>query len=754
MSTEIVAMLSKLIFERDEFSVCEFIDAQTARRFKASGKILTLGKNDGHQNYRLFGEWQNTPKYGATFQVVYSEPVRPDSLKGIIPFLANNIKGVGEVTAKKLLEYLDVRNIDELITVCKNDSQKIKTFFKSKSHTAQQVISVITGDEIYRNIMVFLHEHNIPANFAERIFEKYGSESVNILKENPYRLISDFRNVGFLRADAIALKLGIELTSPFRLEAAFIYTLEMAFNEGHCCLPRDLLVERAADVLGGKQNQQFSFEFVLQSLRSMYKKQKEDNTLKLALRELKDRGVLFYLPEVLETENEVAGMLSMLLGTNLGGEHKEKKALEIGVEEFAPRVPWAQLSEEQRTAVETSVASKLMILTGGPGCGKTFVLKAIYEMQLALGRRVALCAPTGLAAKRMTSSIGAQASTLHKLLKLYVKTDQDGLKDGSSESSLENVDVMIIDETSMLSLELLHSVLTELGPNRRLILVGDNDQLPSIGAGNCLSDMITSEKIPVVRLTKIFRQSSESPIPLASREIITGKVPTFTTQSRMAAFTSPEAFPFITLKPDGFFDELLRLLTSTIPQVYKLDPIRDCQILVPMRRGEVGQENINKVLQEALNPAHESKPECKIYDTVFRVGDKVIQTKNNYDKEVFNGDLGYILHISFSKEKREMEIAFVDKVVKMDEDELGDLQLCYAMTVHKSQGSEFKLCIIPMFNAYYTMLDRNLLYTAVTRASKFCVVFGEEWAFKKAVNTHESKKRFTALETLLRTFAP
>lgn len=759
MSIELTALLSKVIFASQDgaFVVAEFVDSKSAKRFRASGKSLTVGKFDSQQQYKLFGDWTQSTKYGETFQVIYSEPLRPPTLMGVIPFLVNNVKGVGEVTAKKLLEALDVRTIDELVEVCKNQKEKVFAFFKAKRDKAEQVISLITGDEVYRAIMVFLHEHNIPANFANRIYERYGSDAISLLKENPYRLISDFRNVGFLRADAIALKLGIDPLSRFRLEAAFVYTLERAHDDGHCCLPRDVLIEGARDVLGAKRDSRFTFELLLSELRSIYKENREKGLASFVLRlpegtagDEKAQQPLFYLPEVYALENSTAGECARLLHkSGIGVDPFEAKyhAGEVTLQELVPEIPWQKLSDEQSAAVELSIGSRFMVLTGGPGCGKTFVLKAIYRIQKALKRTVVLCAPTGLAAKRMTMSIEAQAYTLHKTLR--IGQGDDGSSEGG-EGALKDVDVVIVDEASMLSLDLFNTLLEAMAPQTRLILVGDVDQLPSVGAGNCLRDVIASDEVPVARLTKIFRQSSESPIPIAARSIIEGRKPEFGLTSRTANLLSKNSLVMMPCTIQTFAELLLPLMKETIPQMYGLDPIRDVQILVPMRRGEAGQEKINRLLQAELNPPHPDKDEAQIDDElVLRVGDKVIQTRNNYDKDVFNGDLGFIRSIRVVQKKVEIDVAFDDRIVRLEDEEVDDLSLCYAMTVHKSQGSEFPLVVIPMFSAYYTMLDRNLFYTALTRASKHAFVVGEEWALKKAVATQIALKRFTALERLI-----
>ncbi|WP_158998437.1 SF1B family DNA helicase RecD2 [Pigmentibacter ruber] len=768
MSQEVVGVLAKIIFENDrgDFRVADFIDPQTAKRFRASGKIFLSQKADSRQKYRLIGNWENNPKYGESFVAIYSEAARPSEAKGIAPYLANNVKGVGETTALKLVEALNIKDIETLVQICKEDKEKIYTFFGSKrKKTAENVITSMITDEVYRSVMIFLHEHNIPPKFAERIYEKYGALSLNNLKENPYRLIADFRQVGFKRADAIAEKLGVPPTSPFRMEAAFVYTLEVAQDDGHCCLPRDLLIDKARDILGVKLNPVFSREFVLDHLRQIFKKNREIKNESFIIRDTTvfnniQNEVLFYLPEVIKMEDEVAGFISSLLTKSISTEYKEQQILkeldsgEKKIDELFPNLPWDKLSDEQQTAVRMSLDSRIMVLTGGPGCGKTFVLKAIYGIQRALNRKVALCAPTGLAAKRMTHSIGEHASTLHKLLGLGRKKEEqvniiEELE--GNTNALDNFNVVIIDESSMLSLDLFHSLLSSLGPNRRLILVGDVDQLPSVGAGNCLRDIIKSNKVPIARLTKIFRQSSESPIPLAAREIISGNKPNFKFVSYSPVFASAEPIAFIPCSTQTFFDLLQTFLSDTIPNIYNLDPVKNVQILVPMRKTEVGQENINKVMQNFLNPPHENKKECSLnFGGILREGDKVIQTKNNYELDVFNGDLGYCKTIIKTKDKLEVIIEFSDKTVTYEDDDIDDLQLCYAMTVHKSQGSEFPLCIIPMFGVYYSMLDRNLLYTAVTRASKYIIILGEEWSIKKAVASQNAIKRYTFLDNLIK----
>jgi exodeoxyribonuclease V alpha subunit len=763
VSLEIRVTLQKIIFESEDRSyiVAEFIDTKSARRLRASGNLGLVGKSDLHQDYRLFGDWQNHTRYGQTFGVVYCEPIRPDTLSGIIPFLANNVRGVGEKTARKLLDELAVRNIDDFVEICRTQRERVLAFFKNKRAVAESVLALITGNEVYRGIMVFLHEHNIPPNFAQKIYDRYGADALTLLNENPYRLIRDFRNVGFVRADAIAQKLGMDPTSPFRLEAAFVYALEMAQDDGHCCLPRDELVRQCCDILGGKHDPRFSFDFVLAQLRQVYKRCKDQGEPPFLLRSVpaqstrsqganpSQREMFFYLPDMFYLENTVARhCLDLIALDGLGVEARELRLLEdpASLTVLLPGIPWEKLSDEQRDAVRTSISARVMVLTGGPGCGKTFVLRAIHAVQGFLKRKVALCAPTGLAAKRMTAAIGAPASTIHKLLGLgRGDTPEEG-----GEGALDNVDCVIVDEASMLGIDLFRLLLQAIGPNRRLFLVGDVDQLPSVNAGNCLRDIIHSETVKVARLTRIFRQASESPIPIAARQILGGEKPELLYKYSPEQYSALEPLSMLPCNGVQFAELLVEMVRDVLPR-YGLHPTRDIQILVPMRRSDVGQERVNQVLQRELNPPAANKKEYTLPNGVMlREGDKVIQTRNNYDKDVFNGDLGYCREIRGGKNSLEVVVQFDEKMVKLEDDEVEDLQLCYAMTVHKSQGSEFPLCILPMFGAYHVMLDKNLLYTAVTRASRSVLFMGEEWALRRAVRTESAIKRHTNLEILLR----
>jgi exodeoxyribonuclease V alpha subunit len=769
LSLEIVAYLSKIIFISDnrDFAVGEFIDCQTAKIFKASGLLSLAPQSSKKQSYRLIGAWQSTPKYGETFVANYCEPTRPTDLAGLEPFLADNIKGVGLKTAQKFIQTLGLKSLDDLIHICTHEKEKVYDFFSEKKRNiASKIIAVISGDQVFRSVMIYLHEHNIPSKFARKIYETYGAQALKLLNENPYRLIYDFRRIGFLKADTIAKKLGFDEKSLFRIEAACIYALELASEEGHCCLPKDVFLSKVTELLNKIDGlQKFTTSFLLDEIRKIFKKNKEENLDRFVVRRIGNEAY-FYLPEIYKLENDVSSMIQTRLQKegDTSSEFKERelhqKIQKLGLvealREIIPDFPWHQLSNEQIEAVRLSLSSYLMVLTGGPGCGKTFVLKAIYLVQKWLLRKVMLCAPTGLAAKRMTHSIGVEATTIHKALKLgRSQEDQNDtpVYAGASQESLENINLMMVDETSMINLDLFHKVLSSLTFEKRLILVGDADQLPSIGPGNCLRDMIASEKVPVAKLTKIFRQSSESPIPLFAQSIMRGDVETIKTYiSPLKDLEGePKKLIFVPTKKEQFYETLDHFLSHTVKEVYELNPLTDVQVLVPLKKGSFGQDSLNKFMQNLFNPEALCPKEQSLTlnpDFTLRQKDKVIQTRNNYNLNVFNGDLGFCTQVD-KKEDLEVKVTFSDKIVAYEQADIEDLQLAYALTVHKSQGSEFPMCVLPLFSDYYALLNRNLFYTAVTRAKNYLVIFGESWAIRKAIQTENVKKRFTCLSQLI-----
>ena len=752
-SLEVLGHLIKVVYLSDDsaFSVAEFVDSKTARAFKASGTYSVNTQASKKQTYRLIGEWQSHAKYGEYFHTVYCEPVLPVHLSSLEVFLSDNVKGIGQKTAKKLVAHLSVSSLEDFVRICQEEKERIYQFFSTKKQgVATKVIAIMAGDQVFRSVMIFLHEHNIPPHFAKKIYDKYGENAVKNLKENPYRLISDFRRVGFIKADAVAKKLGFAPKAPSRIEAACIYTLEKALEEGHCRLPVSLVRKKLYDLfLKIEDTELFTEEELLQILRHVYLEQKKNDQHSFVVLKT-EQDTYFYLPEILTLEKEVASLFKQLRDMP-GTEAKEMSWDLEDLKKINPSFPWENLSEEQLTAVKTSVSSKTMILTGGPGCGKTFVLRAIYLVQRYLNRQVLLCAPTGLAAKRMTQSIGAQAITIHKAFKLGKSGNEDDIVMGSDKNILQDVDIVIIDETSMIGLDLFYRLLSPLVPKKRLILVGDVEQLPSISAGHCLRDLIQSGALATVHLTKIFRQSSESPIPILAQSVVKGATVDLKPYRESLPLLEPKKIAFLESKPDTFFPILEKLLTEDIPYRYGLDAKIDCQILVPLKKGSVGQDAINLFVQNLLNPASEHKKEFRTSSSLLlREGDKIIQTRNNYELEVFNGDLGICKKIIKGKEETEVLFEFSDKSVAFEEDDLDDIQLAYAMTVHKSQGSEFKLCILPIFSEYYVLLNRNLIYTAITRAKESLILIGEPWALQKSIKTANANKRHTGLLEFLK----
>ena len=755
MSAEIVARLSRVVWTKEDSSFCvaHFVEEGSQRRFTACGPLIVSGPKGDPGALTLRGDWQQSPKYGERFVVEACELVRPKTIEGLVQFLQSSARGVGEVTARKLLVALEVSSPDEFAEVCYDAPERIYEFFRpTRKHVADGVLAAVKDNESQRRAMIFLAELGVGPGLGLSIYKRFQERTIQEIQENPYGLIGAFRSVGFLRADAIALKLGVPQDSPRRIEAALIHALNTAEGEGHVCLPRDTLMDRGSEVLRLGGGTTMPPAEVLARTRELYKECGGSESF--SLRHLPGGGesrgsALFYLPRLLHMEDFVSQVCVALLSKD-GGSSR------VDARELAPQVPWESLSEEQTAAVQLSLSQRLMVLTGGPGCGKTYVLRAMCGLQHALGRKVVLCAPTGLAAKRMGQAIGQGASTIHRLLGLG---GGDTESDTSSGPGLSDADVVVVDEASMLSLDLFYALLGALGTERRLVLVGDVDQLPSVGAGNCLRDLLDSGQVPFVRLTKIFRQGERSGIPLAARSVIEGRAPEFRLHLSSGRIPRPADVVWMECDRDSFYPVLEELVTSSIPAMYGLDPSKDCQVLVPIRKGVVGQEAINLRLQALLNPPGPEKAETRLDrdGPQIRVGDKVIQTKNNYRLGVFNGDRGTCVGIvklaspGADGNLWKIDVLFdEERIVTFGEADALWLQVAYAITVHKSQGSEFRLCIVPVFSAHYVMLERNLLYTAITRASEVVVVLGERPALLKAVRTVRTTGRHTALRSLIR----
>ena len=656
----------------------------------------------------LEGIWKMDARYGRQFSVEKFEETLPATVYGIEKYLGSGlVKGVGPKFAKRIVEKFgkDTLNIiedtpDKLLTVQgigKVRVDRIKTSWQEQKEI--------------KNIMLFLQSHEVSTSHATKIFKTYGSESIAIVKENPYRLADDIWGIGFKTADSIAQKMGIDKGKFVRLRSGIFYTLNKLAEAGHCYATREQLIGKARELL---EVEDAELEITLDEMI-------RTNDV---IREVAGEQEAVYLPPYYFSESGCAKRLFRLMSC---GKKKSEDA-----EEILKKV--ADLSEItydeiQWQAVKTAISSKVMVLTGGPGTGKTTTTLGIISAYKQAGCQIILAAPTGRAAKRMSEATGMEAKTIHRLLEYkplegYQKNE---------EYPLEG-DVLILDECSMIDIMLMYNLLKALPEQMSLILVGDIDQLPSVGAGNVLRDIIDSGCVPVVRLTRIFRQAQGSRIIMNAHRINKG-------ESIDMRGGKDSDFFFVTKESNQeVLDTIVQYCRTNLPRYYHVDPLQDIQVLTPMQRGECGAVNLNQVLQEAMNP---SKIFLRRGGTQYRLKDKVMQIRNDYDKEVFNGDIGTITKVDM--EERELTVLFDEREVIYDVTELDELTLAYAVTIHKSQGSEYPIVVMPFTMSHFVMLQRNLLYTGVTRAKKILVLVGEKKAVYYAIKNETTTGRNTML---------
>jgi len=570
-----------------------------------------------------------------------------------------------------------------------------------------------------REMMVFLDGHGVGTARAVRIFKTYGSDAIQVMTENPYRLARDIRGIGFKTADAIAAKLGIEKTAMIRVRAGISYALTEAMDEGHCGLPTQELVPLAVKLL------EVDKELVLTALNL----ELADGTV---IANSVGETACIFLGGLYRAEQIIAERLRRLINGKLPWPYIDpEKAL-----------PWIEkktglsLAESQVTAIRLALLSKVLVITGGPGVGKTTLVSSILRTLAAKGVNLLLCAPTGRAAKRMTEATGFEAKTIHRLLEVDPKA---GAFKRGSDNPLD-CDLLVVDETSMVDVMLMQALTKAIPDAAALLIVGDIDQLPSVGPGQVLADIIASGTVPVVRLTEVFRQAAQSKIITSAHQINRGAIPDLSKPEGESDFYFVQADD-----PESAVPKIVELVKTRIPQRFGLDPIRDIQVLCPMNRGGVGARSLNIELQKALNPAGERKVER--FGWTFAPGDKVMQIENDYDKEVYNGDIGYIDDVD--PDAGELTASFDGRTVTFGFGELDTLVPAYAATIHKSQGSEYPAVVIPVMTQHYTMLQRNLLYTGVTRGKRFVVLVGQKKAVAIAVKNVSGRRRWSKLNEWL-----
>ena len=662
------------------------------------------------------GEWINDRTHGQQFKTRFMRTSAPTSIDGIEKYLGSGmIRGIGPVYAKKMVKAFGEKVFD----IIEAEPDRLREVTGIGQVRAKCITDAWAEQKIVREIMVFLHSHTVGTARAVRIYKAYGADAVQVMTENPYRLARDIRGIGFKTADTIAMKLGIEKTAMIRVRAGISYALTEAMDEGHCGLPAEELVPLAVELLEVDKG-------LVQTAMDL---ELADGTV---IADTVGETACIFLAGLYRAEKVIAERLLRLANGTLPWPYIDpEKAL-----------PWIEqktglkLAETQVAAIRLALLSKTMVITGGPGVGKTTIVNSILRILAAKGTNLLLCAPTGRAAKRMTEATGFEAKTIHRLLEVDPKGG--GFK-RSQENPLE-CDLLVVDETSMVDVMLMQALLKAVPDNSALLIVGDIDQLPSVGPGQVLADIIASGAVPVVRLTEIFRQAAQSRIITGAHKINQGLIPDLSKPEGDSDFYFVQADD-----PETAVPRIVELVKTRIPQRFGLDPIRDIQVLCPMNRGGVGARSLNIELQKALNPAGERKVER--FGWTFAPGDKVMQIENDYDKEVYNGDIGYIDDVD--PDDGELTASFDGRTVTYGFGELDTLVPAYAATIHKSQGSEYPAVVIPVMTQHYAMLQRNLLYTGVTRGKRLVVLVGQKTAIAIAGKNNSGRRRGSKLNEWL-----
>ncbi|HDQ41459.1 MAG TPA: ATP-dependent RecD-like DNA helicase [Desulfonatronum sp.] len=664
---------------------------------------------------RIFGLWKEHPKYGRQFQIHRAEPLLPAGINAIRRYLASGqLKGVGPVLAERMVKMFR----DKTLEIIDTDPKKLLQVEGIGASKLEKILKSWEEQHHVRALILFLQEHDVSPALAARIYRHYGPESMQKVRDNPYELAYEVHGIGFRTADAIALKLGFAQDCPQRMEAALIYLLFQCGESGHVFCPQDELIQKAQVLLEGAD------ESALQDALDALAQRK-----RVVLEELGAQGLgaVVYLGHFHRWEKEIAARLRAL-SDHPAAMDKNKLRAALSELEARRRI---SLSREQRQAVEDACLNKVFLLTGGPGTGKTTITKFIVDAMSLLGLKIKLAAPTGRAAKRLSEATGSPASTLHRLLQ-YAPDGGFAL----NETRMLKTGMLVVDEVSMLDCQLCLAVLRALPLTSRLVLVGDVNQLPSVGPGNVLGDLLKSRTLPSAELTRIYRQAQESMIVVNAHRINQGLFPHASPKS------APQAdFFWLEQEDPGLVqDMILQMVCERIPASYDLNPRLDVQVLTPMHKGEVGTQQLNVLLQERLNPRGR---EFTLGLRKMRIGDRVLQLRNNYEKEVFNGDLGWIMDVDI--EEGEALVEFDGREVTYELTEMDELTLAYAVSVHKSQGSEYPAVVMPLLLQHFMLLQRNLIYTGLTRARRLAVLLGSKKALHIGLKNAKARTRYTNL---------
>ncbi len=735
MSESITGYIDHIIFRNEDngytVMVLKGVSEEDELTCVGSFPVVTQGAS-----VELEGNFTQHPVYGKQFQAVRLTEKMPEDALAMERYLGSGaIKGIGAALAGRIVRHFG----DDTFQIVENEPERLSEVKGISEKKAREIAMQIAEKSDMRKAMMFLQKYGISLNLGAKIYQKYGDSVYSVLQENPYRLADDIRGVGFKIADEIAYRIGIHTDSDYRIKSGMVYTLLQATGEGHVYLPKDELFQRAAELLGVDSSYMEKHLVDLAMDRKIVQKEQGDQ-------------ILIYPAQYYYLELNTARMLREL-DIFCPEDEKIVERRIVQIEKETGTV----LDEMQKKAVQEAAGHGLLILTGGPGTGKTTTINAIIRYFEGEGAEIRLAAPTGRAAKRMTEATGYEAQTIHRLLELsgMPEDDREGQPihfERNAENPLET-DVIIIDEMSMVDIHLIHSLLMAVTAGTRLILVGDENQLPSVGPGNVLRDIIRSGQFPVVELKKIFRQASESDIVVNAHKINKGEQVEINNKSR-------DFFFLKRYDADIIIRVVIALIQEKLPKYVEAKPF-EIQVLTPMRKGLLGVERLNQILQRYLNPPDASKKEKEIGQGLFREGDKVMQVRNNYQLEweirgrygipiekgvgVFNGDTGIIKTINEFAETAEVE--FEDgRWAEYSFKQLDELELAYAVTIHKSQGSEYPAVIIPLLSGPRMLMNRNLLYTAVTRARKCVTVVGSEETFRDMIRNEKQQRRYSSLD--------
>ena len=721
--TDLQGQIERITFTSEE-------TGYTVARVKVHGRreLLTVIGNiinpTPGEIIRMKGEWGNHPKYGEQFKIVLCQTTTPATVHGMEKYLGSGlIKGIGPVMAKRIVKMFGEKTLD----IIENEIDRLVDVEGIGQKRIGMIRKAWEEQKEIRAVMIFLQSHGVSSGYAAKIFKQYGQEAIQIVQENPYCLATDIHGIGFITADKIAGKLGFAKDSDLRAAAGILYVLHELTDEGHVYYPYEPLVEKCREML------EIDREVIVKAIAAAaLDKQIVVEDLNHDLANYEENNKAVYLAGYHIAEKALAARLKTLIGsTQAIRKIDSEKAIQWVQEKLS-----IALAEKQIEAVRQAAGNKVMVITGGPGTGKTTIVNAILKIFSAIKAKILLAAPTGRAAKRMSEATGHEAKTIHRMLEYNMR--KGGFQ--KNEDSPLDCDLIIIDEASMIDTLLMHHLLKAIPAAATFILVGDVNQLPSVGAGNVLKDIMDSGIAPVVQLNEIFRQAKESSIIVNAHKINEGIIPNLQSQP-----DKTDDFYFIEQEdPEKALETVINLVRNRIPRRFGFDPVNDIQVLTPMHRGTIGAGNLNLELQKALNPGEEGVFRGGRH---FKVNDKVMQIVNNYDKEVYNGDIGRIA--SIDEEEKEVKVIMDDREVVYDYSDLDELVHAYAVSVHKSQGSEYPAVVIPILTQHYVLLQRNLLNTGVTRGKKLVVIVGTKKAMAIAVKNNRTENRFTLLKQRL-----